>query len=252
MPTTERSGRADSARIVADVLRQAIADGTCRGPLPSDEQLIDQFSVSRNAVREALAVLRAEGWIRRSPRRGTEVAHRPVDHGLNALRGLRETLAMHGEVRNRVRVATVLVPPPIVAAKLDLAAGEEAIYLERLRYLDDEPVSLDLTYLVGDIGAALLEHDLEGEDVFPLIERVAERPLGSSDYSLSAAAADPHTAAVLAVPDRSPLLLLERLTRLDDGRPVDLEYIRMRSDRLTLRGTLHRGYAHDTPGSEYP
>jgi GntR family transcriptional regulator len=45
----------------------------------------------------------------------------------------------------------------------------------------------------------------------------------------------------LQVPDGTPVLLLERLTHLDDGRPVDLEYIRMRGDRITLRGNLVRG-----------
>jgi GntR family transcriptional regulator len=35
--------------------------------------------------------------------------------------------------------------------------------------------------------------------------------------------------------------MLERLTRLDDGTPVDLEYVRMRGDRITLRGSLSRG-----------
>jgi GntR family transcriptional regulator len=34
--------------------------------------------------------------------------------------------------------------------------------------------------------------------------------------------------------------MLERLTSLDDGRPVDLEYIRMRGDRITMRGNLTR------------
>ena len=30
--------------------------------------------------------------------------------------------------------------------------------------------------------------------------------------------------------------MLERLTRLDDGRPVDLEFVRFRGDRITMRG----------------
>jgi len=34
--------------------------------------------------------------------------------------------------------------------------------------------------------------------------------------------------------------LEERLTSLDDGRPVDLEYIRMRGDRITMSGHLIR------------
>jgi GntR family transcriptional regulator len=33
---------------------------------------------------------------------------------------------------------------------------------------------------------------------------------------------------------------IERLTRLADGRPVDLESMHIRADRLTLQATLHR------------
>jgi GntR family transcriptional regulator len=33
---------------------------------------------------------------------------------------------------------------------------------------------------------------------------------------------------------------VERLTHLADGRPVDLEFIRFRGDRLTMRAVLDR------------
>jgi GntR family transcriptional regulator len=45
---------------------------------------------------------------------------------------------------------------------------------------------------------------------------------------------------VLETPAGAALLMVERLTRLDDGRPVDLEYVRLRGDRLVLRGELTR------------
>jgi GntR family transcriptional regulator len=45
---------------------------------------------------------------------------------------------------------------------------------------------------------------------------------------------------MLQVPDGAALLMLERLTGLADGTPVDLEYIRMRGDRITMRGSLVR------------
>ncbi|AQW52558.1 transcriptional regulator, GntR family with UTRAsensor domain [Streptomyces hygroscopicus] len=34
--------------------------------------------------------------------------------------------------------------------------------------------------------------------------------------------------------------MLERLTHLCDGRPVDLEFIRSRGDRITMSGQLRR------------
>ena len=171
---------------------------------------------------------------------GTRVARRKYDHGLNALLGLQETLKGHGTVRNEVRAALHITAPPAVARRLQLNPGERVVYIERLRYLGDLPLSLDLTYLAPDIGAEVLRHPLETNDVFALIEQVSGQRLGSATLALEAVSADPHSAATLQVPDGAALLMLERLTSLDDGRPVDLEYIRMRGDRITMRGSLIR------------
>jgi GntR family transcriptional regulator len=196
--------------------------------------------VSRNTIREALTILKAEGLIDRGPRVGTHVAQRKYDHGLDALVGLKETFKEHGEVRNEVRAAMQLSAPPAVARRLQLNPGEPVVFIERLRYLGDLPLSLDLTYLVPDIGAAVLEHSLETNDVFALIEQVTGRRLGSATIALEAVSADPHTAVTLDIPSGGAILMLERLTTLDDGRPVDLEYIRLRGDRITMRGNLMR------------
>lgn len=232
--------RADRARQVADVLRHQVRDGVYSDGLPGEAELVAEFSVSRNTVREALAILKAEGLIDRGPRVGTHVAQRKYDHGLHALVGLKETFKDFGEVRNEVRAATQLPAPAAVARRLQLGPGEPVVFIERLRYLGDLPLSLDLTYLAPDIGAAVLEHSLETNDVFALIEQVTAQRLGTADIALEAVSADPHTAATLDIPAGGAILMLERLTTLDDGRPVDLEYIRLRGDRITMRGNLLR------------
>jgi GntR family transcriptional regulator len=235
-----RRPRADRARQVADVLRHQIHCGGYDGGLPAEQTLAAEFFVSRNAVREALTVLKNEGLIDRGRKVGTHVAVRKFDHGLDALVGLKETFKDYGEVRNEVRALLHLAAPPAVARRLALQAGEQVVFIERLRYLGELPLSLDLTYLAPDIGADVLSHPLESNDVFALIEQVTAHRLGSATLALEAVSADPHTAATLQVPDGAPLLMLERLTSLDDGRPVDLEYIRMRGDRITMRGSLIR------------
>ncbi len=232
--------RADRARQVADVLRQQIHAGAFEGALPAEAELASEFAVSRNTVRDALALLKDEGLIERAPKVGTHVAQRKYEHGLDSLRGLKETLRGHGEVRNEVRAARSVPAPPAVARRLGLAPGEQAVYIERLRSLGDLPLSLDMTYLVPDIGARVITRDLETNDIFALIEDISGGPLGSADLVLEAIIADAHSAATLQMPEGGALLLLERLTRLEDERPVDLEYIRMRGDRITMRGSLIR------------
>ncbi len=235
-----RGPRADRARLTADVLRQQIHAGAYPDGLPPESELAAEFFVSRNTIRQALTILKNEGLIERGPKVGTHVARRKYDHGLDALLGLKETFKNLGEVRNEVRAAMPVTAPPSVASRLRLKPGEPAVFVERLRYLGDLPLSLDLTYLTPDIGSQILCHPLETNDLFALIEQVSGQRLGSASLAVEAITADAHSAATLQVPDGAALLMLERLTSLDDGKPVDLEYIRMRGDRITMRGNLVR------------
>lgn len=236
-----RRRRADRARQMADVLRQQVLQGAFgSGMLPAEVALAKEFGVSRNAARDALDLLRADGLVERVPGVGTMVAARKYPHGLDHLLGLKETLSEHGEITNEVRVAGLIAPPPAVAARLELPPGHEAVYLERVRRLNASPLSLDLTYLTPEVGEPLLRADLVHNDIFVLIEEVSGQRLGRADLTVEAVNADPHSAAMLQTPRGAALLMVERLTRLADGRPVDLEFIRFRGDRLTLSGRLQR------------
>lgn len=237
----DRRRRADRARQIADLLRrQIIHGGFPGGQLPLDTALAREFDTSRNTVREALDLLREEGLVERCPGVGTTVAAEKYPHGLHRLLGLAETLHEHGQVVNQVRTMTLIEPPAQVSHRLGLAPGEQVVYLERLRSLNGLPLSLDLTYLVRDAGEPLFDADLTGNDIFVLLEHITGQPLGTAELTLEAVNADPHTAAVLGAPRGAALLMVERLTCLADGRPVDLEFIRFRGDRLTMRGHLRR------------
>lgn len=63
-------------RQLAEQLRQAIASGDLEpsSRLPSEQELIEAYQVSRNTVRLALGVLRTEGLVVTGQGRGTFVA----------------------------------------------------------------------------------------------------------------------------------------------------------------------------------
>lgn len=236
--------RSDRARRVANILRRQVMLGAFpSGLLPEERSLIADFGTSRNTVRAALRLLSDEGLVERRRGIGTVVTAHPYRHPLNELTGLAEALQGHGQVVNQVRVAHSLRPPPDVARRLGLPPGERAVYLERLRLLEAEPVSLDCTYLAPDIGEALLalpRAELEAQDVFHLIETVPGLRLGTAEMAVQAVVADPATAEILTMPRGGALFLIERLTRLADGRPVDVEFLHLRGDRISLHGLLAR------------
>ena len=235
--------RAERARHVADMLRQQITGGRfADGPLPDERTLGIQLAASRNAVREALGLLRAEGLITRRRGIGTTVVMPKYGHGLDQLAGLAEALTDHGTVTNEVRAAHVVPhPPAAVVERLELDPGAGAVCIERLRRLGGLPLSLDTTYLAPDVGEDLLGCDLAGRDLFALIEETTGCRLGQAAVSVHAVNAGPDTAALLEIAPGSAVFAVERLTRLADGRPVDVESMHIRADRLTFQATLRRG-----------
>lgn len=216
-----RRRRADSARQVAEVLRRQIDRGDFpQGQLPTEPALGAEFGVSRNTIREAPGLLRGEGLIDRVPGLGTVVAAEKYAHPLDHLRGLGETFRRYGDITNEIRTAGPIRPPKSVADRIQLAPDSSVVYIERLRKLDGLPLSVDLTYIVPEVGHQLLQHDLEHRDVFSLIEEVCGQSLGHADVTLEAVNADPHTAAMLDLPRGGALLVAERISHLADGTPI--------------------------------
>lgn len=210
--------------------------------LPDERALAEELDASRNAVREALSLLRDEGLLTRRRGVGTVVVTPTYGHGLDRLAGLAEALAGHGTVTNEVLVAEMITDPPAeVRQRLCLEAGGTAVHIERVRRVDGAPVSLDSTYLAADIGRGVLRDDLEARDIFAVIEQATGSPLGRAEIEVRAANADPETAALLGVAAGAAIFVIDRLTRLSDGTPVDVELLRIRADRMTLRATLYRG-----------
>ena len=115
-----RERRTDDARRVADVLRRVVTDSAPGRLLPAEDQLAAEYGVSRNAVRAALDLLRAEGLVERIQGTGTRVTRAVLPHGIDALRGLAETFRGHGEVRNEVRLAGLVAA---LGARGDAAGG---------------------------------------------------------------------------------------------------------------------------------
>ncbi|MCA1844963.1 MAG: GntR family transcriptional regulator [Actinobacteria bacterium] len=239
--------RADAARWVRDTIRSQIMEGAFGGlaapmpPLPPETQLAEELGVSRNAVREALDLLRAEGLITRTPGAGTFVTGAKLRQGLDRLEGLAESLAGHHlPVENRVLSVREAPATPFVARKLAVEEGSPVAFVERLRLVGGIPLSLDTSSLRAEALPVLLGADLTQDDVFLLLEEKAGLRLGWAEVTTEAVSADEATAKLLATRTGSPLLLLHRLTYLDDGTPFDLEAIRYRGDRCSLVTTIPR------------
>lgn len=244
--------RADAARWVRDTLRGQILEGAygglsaARPALPSESELAAELGVSRNAIREALELLRGEGLITRVQGSGTFVTGAKLRQHLDRLEGLAESLAGHQlPVDNEVLSVRESTATPFVASKLQLPENAPILFIERLRSVGGLPLSLDTTSL--RIGAIPVDAELDHQDVFAIIEAELGVRLGWAEITVESVSADATTAKLLQIRPGAPLLLLHRLTHLEDGTPFDLETVRYRGDRCSLVTTAARGSADPPP-----
>jgi GntR family transcriptional regulator len=142
-------------RISSELARQ-IDDGELRDgdQIPTRPELERQYGVSRQVVRDALALLHHDGYLESLPRKGTFVRRlhrlwlpmRTFESSDDEIDAFVKTVHDQGrQVRQDIRVE-IAEPPPEVMQALELADEELAIVRKRTRYVDDVPYSIADSY----------------------------------------------------------------------------------------------------------
>jgi GntR family transcriptional regulator len=198
---------------------------------------------SRSAVRLALDLLRAEGLVERLQGVGTKVLGKnPIFVPLDPSIGFTELLE-DGPSRVRIDNHAVMITTaaPGVAGHLDIPTGADVVFLERLLFLDECPLTLRSSWIPAALAGEIISGTADlRRGIFTLLERGLGLDLGVTEYSIEATSADQAVGAVMHLPVGAPLLLLESLTRLADGRPAEYGYARIRGDRSRFITTVGR------------
>lgn len=213
--------------------------------LPSEEQLETQYSVSKATVRQALHLLVSGGYVRREQGRGTFVARRQVELGPLSLTSFGEEMRAYGmQPESRVLSKSIVRATPEIAGKLSLGEGEAVFCLRRLRLADGQPMGIQTAYIPAVLAAPLLSRDFESDSLYELLESVCGLSPKYARETHYAMMLDAEQCALLGVPEGSPGLAAERLTFLDDGRPLELVFSTMRGDRYRVSLNLVRVAKH--------
>jgi GntR family transcriptional regulator len=224
-------------------LRSRILDGTYapHSRMASESELGAHFGVSRITVRQALGDLQKEGLIFKIHGKGTFVSKPKAFQNVSSLKGLAEALSASGyEVVNRMCGFHFMSANSQVSQKLGLAEGETVTEIRRIRLVNREPVSLEVTYLPEQIGQRLESADLASRDIFVILENDFGIPLGHAELAIDAMEADEDMADALAIVKGAPIMRIERLTHTVDGAPLDFEFLYYRGDAFQYRLRIDR------------
>lgn len=190
--------------------------------LPSEAELCAHFRVGRPTVRQALAVLRQEGWIATRRGAGTFVARGQRSISLLGFDGLTRMLEGRGLATDDdlLDSSNAAVPPLSVLQTAQQTSGWFVV--TRLRRLtgDRTPICLEVDAFSLDACPDAAEIFARTGSATTVLQEAHGFQIGSCEVSTEAVAATPSEARVLEVRRGSPLLRMERLNRTPSGEVI--------------------------------
>ena len=227
---------------IREIIRRRVLDGSYapHSQMPSESQMREAFAVSRITIRQALGDLQKEGLIFKVPGKGSFVAKPKAFQNLSRLQGFGEAMGPSGyETFSQVLSMRQVAASDLVARRLQVALGDAVYEIQRLRYLNREPISVDQSYFPLALGERLAQEDLPTRDIFVILENDFGLHLTHADVQIEAISADEFLARQLRISEDSPLLRIERLTYADE-RPIDFEFLYYRGDAFQYRLRIDR------------
>ncbi len=222
-------------------LRARLDAGEFDDRFPTDGDLVAEYQVSRHTVREAIRHLNSTGILRRERGRGT-VVNRAFDQPLGALYSLFESIEASGAVQRSRVIALREERDAFVAGQLELDRDAPLVYLERVRYADDEPLALDRAWLPMAVAAPLLDSDFEHTALYEQLDaRCGLRP-NSGWERIAPVVPGGRERELLQMRVGEAAFFLERLSSAD-GHPIERRTTTIRGDRYRFVSTFEAGVA---------
>ncbi len=128
--------------------------------------------------------------------------------------------------------------PEALAAEIAVERGEPVWHLERVLLADDERVGLESTY-VGVDRVPDLDTEFDPDSSFYAYLRDRLRiAFGDADERIETVLATPREALLIGTPPALPMLLIHRLSRDAEGRPLERVRTLFRGDRFSFSTRL--------------
>lgn len=205
--------------------------------IPSENQLCEQFGISRMTAKRALDRLAMEGLIIRRRGAGSFMASGSVRSSFLVIRNIAEEIAESGRrYSGRVLRQRESAASREVAEMLGLERGDTVFHSLIVHAGDGEPVQLEYRYVRKDVVPGYLDVDFSTETPNHYLQRCC--PLTDARECISAALPTRTQCAALMIEPRQPCLLITRVTSWRGG-VVSHARILAPASRYQLAGQLH-------------
>lgn len=184
--------------------------------VPSENELTEQFSVSRMTARRALQELTEQGLLVRSQGSGTFVATFKSQSSLLEIRNIADEIHERGHQYHAKQLQlTAVKVSDEVAILLSLKTGETAYFSSVLHFEDNSPIQLEQRFVNPKLVANYLEQDFTA--ITPHEYLSSEAPLTEATHEVEAVLAPTDICKLLNITESAPCLQVKRRTWSSQG-----------------------------------
>ena len=179
--------------------------------VPSENELVSRFGVSRMTVNRALRELTDAGVVTRLQGVGSFVAGPKAESAMFEVRSIRDEVLARGQVHTvDVLICETVTARSTTARQFGLPAGAALFHSRLLHLADGTPLQLEDRFVNPVCAPDYLDIDFDVEIPHQYLMRTA--PLQRTEHVIEAEAANKRVAKVLDVAPGDPLLTLSRRT----------------------------------------
>lgn len=223
-------------------LRRRLSSGEFSTRFPTDEALREEYEVSRQTVREAVRRLQEDGYLVRERGRGTILTPIELEQPLRSLYSMARTIEAQGHRERSIIESIRVADAGAHAGPLDLAPDDEVIAIERVRLLDDEPLSLERSWLPAARTRDILDADLTSGSLYDALRRCCNVVVVKGWERIRPLNPTPEERKTLTLSRAEAVFQVERVV-FDEVGPVEERLSLIRGDRYCFRAEWTGGPA---------
>ena len=218
---------------ISDILRNKIKNGAYAAGdlLPSENDLLAEFSVSRNTAQRAIEDLVRDGLAIRIQGKGTFVPKSIVEFGLHRLTSFSEEMRFKGLCpSSKVLAFETIKADGFIAKQLGVEPQAMVYVLSRVRYGNNNPMAYQQSFMPVYLCEGLEQFDFSKESLFAVLENHYHLRISWQKQFIKPCIARPSEADPLEIVVGNPLLYLEGIAYLERNIPIEYKKIYFRSD----------------------
>lgn len=216
---------------VLQILIDRIKDGvyTPGAQFPPENELIEEFSISRATLRSAYSKLEERKLIQRRQGIGTFVSKQlGIANPLYHLIDFNERITMHGFTPGFKQLnARIITTEPDIAGKLEIEPGSQSLWIEKIWTADDQPIihiinHLPLWLFEDRFSSTEITQPAFTEPFFQFFKVECNTPVDHLTSSLIPQIVENSDLPeeFSDVPPNTPVMVIEDVGFTSDGRPV--------------------------------